>query len=1638
MKKMKKAIAALLALILCLSVLLPYTGKTLASDVRAEEDVSADVGHTVTLLSSEGGRVRFIDSEEQRKVWKGGDTVILDVFPEEGFEFDQISVLGSTLKQEVNNQVEGNRISFAMEDDDVEVHAVFRKNNSGSTDEIQPDIRENEPEEPQIQRMVFPYDGYIWGKDSGKNDIGLTVCLAGGFMLKSVVGSDVTISPGVSHRYGSWSTHEYHITTDSGEFLGYCAQPNLTSPSGTFRVSELDNEMIKAALLAAPGGEPQLYEKYGKGIYNESDNNVFAYAHALIGYLYMGSLQGLSASMADGVKNMASVLAQLSQNPLDPAYETFQKYLRQYKAYIAYSGSDLLQDIVWLEKNPVGYAKVKKTSSNTEITAGNSCYSLAGARYGVFHDQGCSQQAAVLTTDEAGNSDTASLDAGTYYVKEITAAKGYKLDPQVYPVRLTAGQTTELKVSDEPVTSPPVKLRKADRETRNGAALGAASLENTQFRVSFYRGHYTKNNLPSKPDRTWVVSAGTVEADGRRTGRAAGEQYKLSEDALYMSEEDMELPLGTLRVEEIQAPTGYQLDSVYLNGSDTDSSIEKFHVAKIIQNGDRGIVEDGAEYVVADSVIRGDFELTKIDKNTQRAIAGVSFRITSNTTKESHVIMTDENGHYSSNTAYAAHSYRTNGGKAGDGLWFGLDENGNSVRVDDSVGALPYDTYTIQELRGAANEGKFLYSGTITITRANYIVDLGNVENADVAIETMAKDEATGTHYAKADEITIIDTVSYIGLQKNKKYRLAGTLMNRRTERAVTDGDGAPVTVSKEFTPKDSNGEVEVEIFFDAAGLEGSDVVVYEELYLQDEKLAEHKDINDSGQTIHFPAIRTRAVSRETNTNIVRADKEMVIVDTVSYENLRPGRKYKIKGILMDKDTERAVLDENGSKVEAETEFTAKAANGTVEVIFRFPGRNLAGKTLVAFESLEKDNKEYAVHHDIGDEPQTVYIPKIGTCVQDSDTDMHISRADSDVMLVDEVKYENLVPHREYVLKGTIINKKTGKRAVDAEGNTITGQTVFTPDRKDGSVEVVFRFDGSNLAGETIVVYEEMLYNGKLIAEHKELEDEKQTVHFPSIETEASDQETEERISFADQKVMIKDVVHYENLLPGKKYTVSGILMDQETGEPILDAEGKEITAEKEFTAKKPEGDETVIFEFDGSILAGKVTVAFEELFVEKKSIAVHMDIEDEPQTVRFPEIKTEAVDPETGINLTLASDEVTITDTVSYRHLIPERQYHLEGMMIDQRTGEPALDAKGNEIHADMDFVPEESEGSVELSFRFPGKNLEGRTFVVFEELSLKKSWFKEVKVAVHKNIEDEAQTIHIPKIRTAAMDDETQTQQSMADDEISITDTVSYSNLLPGYEYTVRGILMDRETGEPIKDDGGNTITSEKTFEPEDAEGTIDMKFSFSGKSLAGRTTVVFETLEYEKKPVARHEDIEDLKQSIYFPKIGTTATDKADRDKELVIGDVVTITDRVEYQNLIPGMEYRIEGTVMDKATEEPLTSDGKPVTAESIFKPEKAEGSIDVDFTFQSKGMKGQKLVVYEKLFLNESGKEAAVHEDPEDEGQTVRLVKPPAAPKAVKTGDINRNRADIYLVLITVSGVLAAFNQKRRKIGNRKI
>lgn len=1600
MRKVKRGIALLLTLSICLTIVLPYMRTVLASDELAGNGSQGESDYTVTIEGTEHGQVSFIETEEKTMVGHKGETITLKVQPDEGFQLGKLLITDGENREKMTDarQTEDGLFSFVMPSYSLVISTEFGKIEQEGAEGRKTDDEENGNkniglESSQTEAHAFPTDGFVWGKDSERIELGIDAILTTGPMTRSAVGSAVTIRPGTSHSYGSWSTYEYNITTSSGQFLGYCAQPMLASPNGTYTVSELNHDLIKAALLIAPGGVSEMYNNYGRNIYNEADNNVYAYAHALIGYLYSGSLQGLSASMADGVKNMAAVLSQLSQNPLDPSYSVFQSYMSQYKVYIAYCGSSSVQNIVWLEKNPVGYAKLKKSSSNTGITGGNSCYSLEGAQYGVYKDNGCSQLIETLITDANGDSNTVSLDQGKYYVKEIQAPHGYVLDENVYPMQVTAAQTETLRVSDEPTKAlAEIELQKIDQETGMALSQGAASLENAKFCVNFYDGYYTRDNLPEAATRTWILRTRSVKSqDGSvRYIAELDDRYKESGDEFYSVGGSRILPLGTISIEEIQAPPGYLLEGVCIQASNGTEQTEGMYVAQVLQDGEQVIVRSGNEYAVADRVIRGDFELTKIDENTQRPMEGVRFKITSNTTGESHTFTTDANGHYSSRSDYAAHSYRTNGGNAGDGLWFGLTADGNNVPVDDAAGALPYDTYTVEELECDANKGKNLYSGTISVTKDNYLIDMGNIENVDVGIQTTAKDEATGTRYAMADsDVTIIDTVTYMGLRKDEEYCLVGTLMNRSTGNPIVDEEGDPVTVTKRFAPKDSDGEIEVEIFFDASGLKGTDIVVFEELYLGEKKIAEHTDMNDASQTIHFPAIFTSAADYETDCELAKADEEITIVDTVSYENLRAGRKYTVTGVLMDQETGKAALDYEGNKIEAETTFTAKSSNGTVEVVFRFKGGNLGGRTLVAFEALEHDNHEYALHKDLKDKAQTIYIPRIGTSALDADTKVHMSCADEEITIIDEVEYENLLPGREYSIKGMLINRRTGKAAVDAKGEKITAQASFVPDKKEGSVKMVFKFDGVNLAGETLVAYEDLLYQGRSIAEHKELEDEEQTIYLPSIVTKAVDKVSGEQISYADKSVTIEDVVSYEHLIRGQRYTVKGVLKNPVTGENIQDADGKEIRSETEFMARRDHGDVTVTFEFDGSHLAGKSVVVCEELFVNEKCVAVHEELNDSKQTIRFPEIATEAVDQKTGIHVSKAEKEMVITDTISYRHLLVNRQYHLKGTLMDQNTGKPVLDADGDEVHAEISFVPEKPDGIVKMEFRFNGKELENHTLAVFEELSMEKSWFQKVTIAVHKDLKDEAQSVHIPKISTTAIDSETKVHVSKADDEVTIIDTVEYQNLVAGIQYEVRGILMNKETGKPILDDYGQEATVAVCFIPEMADGTIEILFKFSGISFAGQTVVVYEDLYYNQVHVASHRDIEDEKQTVYIPKIATKALDSETWDHASMADSEVKIVDTITYKNLIKGQKYQIKGVLINRETgERAVDADGKEITSEQSFTADKTNGTVKVTFTFNGTGMNPSTLVSYEELFMNQFS--VAEHTDLEDENQSIHI------------------------------------------------
>ena len=773
-----------------------------------------------------------------------------------------------------------------------------------------------------------------------------------------------------------------------------------------------------------------------------------------------------------------------------------------------YSGEG--QDIgqFWA-KLAVGNATLKKTSSNASITDGNGLYSITGATYGVYSDKDCTKQLATLTTDNSGNTDTVEVKAGTVYIKELSAPAGYKVDNTVYSLNVEAGKTATLNVSDTPkVTDTLIELFKIDMETQKDAPQGDASLEGAEFTWKFYAGHYTANNLPSEPTKTWVTktiaekdSDGTIHYVSRLS-----DEYKVSGDSFYTQDGKNVLPLGTLTVEETKAPNGYLLDGAYMQADGSEEQIKGMYLTQITEDGDLAVLSGSNQFSVSDKVIRGgvkiqkrdletsdtkgqgsatlkdaefeiislndnavlvegklynknevvktiltdiegvastsadllpygkyrieeskapegyltdgakpiEFEITedgkivdltgadtsiynqvkrgdlegvKIGAGTHQRLAGVPFRITSKTTGESHIIVTDDNGQFSTSSDWASHKHNTNAGKTSeDGIWFGTSE------PDDSKGALIYDTYFIEELRCEGNKGfELIPPFEIVVSRNNVTVDLGTLTDEyekEISIHTTATGKDGEKSIVAGKEVTIIDTVTLDGLEKGTKYQLKGWQMLKE-ENAELLIDGQRVENDYTFTADSEEMKIEIEYTFNASSLGGQNLVTFEELYdlsNEDEpvKVAEHKDIDDEGQTVlitkRIISIHTTATSEDGKKEI-EAGKDVTIIDTVTLDGLEIGTKYQLVGWQMIKD-ENAELIINGERVENDYTFTADSESMEVQIAFTFDASELGGKELVTFEELydlsnPDEPTKVTEHKDIEDDGQTVTITEV-------------------------------------------------------------------------------------------------------------------------------------------------------------------------------------------------------------------------------------------------------------------------------------------------------------------------------------------------------------------------------------------------------------------------------------------------------------------------------------------------------------------------------------------------------------------------------------------------------------------------------------------------------------------------------------
>ena len=566
------------------------------------------------------------------------------------------------------------------------------------------------------------------------------------------------------------------------------------------------------------------------------------------------------------------------------------------------------------------------------------------------------------------------LPLGTLTVEETKSPSGYLLEgtymqadgseEQIKGMYLTQitedgdlavlSGSNQYHVSDKVIRGG-VKIQKRDLETKDTKAQGGATLKDTAFEIIslnenavLVEGKLYKKNEVLKTIHTDIEGIASTSADL--------------------------LPYGKYRLSEQKPPEGYLTDGA------------KPIDFEITENGKIVDLTDEA-HSIYNQIKRGDIEGVKIGAGSHKRLADVPFRITSKTTGESHVVVTDDNGQFSTASDWASHKHNTNAGKTSeDGVWFGTSE------PDDSKGALLYDTYIIEELRCESNKGfKLIPPFEIVISRNKVVVDLGTLTDEyekEITIHTTSTSKDGEKTILAGKDVTITDTVKLDGLTKGTKYQLKGWQMLKE-ENAELIINNKRVENDYTFVADDEAMKVEIAYTFNASALGGKNLVTFEELYdlsnpEEPVKVAEHKDIDDDGQTVliteRIIKIHTIATDKDGKKEI-EAGKDVTIVDTVKLEGLEVGTKYQLVGWQMLKE-ENAELIINNKHVENDYIFTADSETMEVKIEFTFDASTLGGKQLVTFEELyDLSNPDKPIkvteHNDIEDDGQTVAIKEL-------------------------------------------------------------------------------------------------------------------------------------------------------------------------------------------------------------------------------------------------------------------------------------------------------------------------------------------------------------------------------------------------------------------------------------------------------------------------------------------------------------------------------------------------------------------------------------------------------------------------------------------------------------------------------------
>lgn len=780
-----------------------------------------------------------------------------------------------------------------------------------------------------------------------------------------------------------------------------------------------------------------------------------------------------------------------------------------------------------------------------------------------------------LVTDSEGKASTADdlLPYGEYILHESATNESMLLTAPDQTVLVEDdGIIYEFVMADE-VMRGGVLIEKRDLESGLLTPLGGASLDGTLFEITnkSINAVYVGGALyqPGEVCATIEVVDGIAQTDARA------------------------LPYGTYQMVESKPGEGYL---------HTDQIVRSFQIRK-----DGEIIEYRDGDAAYNQVIRGDLQFVKVGEGGEANMgrfANVAFKLTSQTTGESHIVVTDENGEVRTTTEWNPHSQNTNGNDGVEdesawddhnGTWFGLTTEDWMVDTQDELCALPYDTYTLEELPCEGNAGYELVKvPNITISRNNTTIYLGTIDDQFEGVpEIGTTATVNGEHTAEpTGEVTIVDTVTYKNLKVGQTYKLSGVLMNKATGKPLLVGE-QQVTAELEFTPDSPDGTVELTYTFDASALAGTSVVVFEDLYQGENVVTSHADINDDGQTVTFgqPSIGTTATIDGEKTT--QPAEQITITDTVEYSGLTVGQEYTLKGVLMDKETGEPLLvgeGEEQSQVTSEATFIPSESSGTIDVLFTFDATGLEGTDLVVFEKLFLGETEIASHEDLEDEGQTVTFvetPEIGTTA--TVDGQHTADPIGEITIVDSVEYSGLNPGQTYTVSGILMDKGTGE-ALLVDGVEITAETEFVAEASSGTIELTYTLDASALAGTTIVVFETLYSDGVEIATHADINDEDQTIIIAPkgglLIQKTSEDGVLEGFTFLVESENYSEIFTTDGA--GKIY-----IQDLVPGEYTVTEQESDLTARYEIPAGQTitvTADEATTVEFYNQLLRGKIT----------------------------------------------------------------------------------------------------------------------------------------------------------------------------------------------------------------------------------------------------------------------------------------------------------------------------------------------------------------------------------------------------------------------------------------------------------------